>query len=523
MITLSAARPEIPTLMRRALVSLGVGAAVTALADWLFYMHPPGITVAIFALAIAVVVLLTNRIRASWLGLLAAAVILLLTLLPSVEDCGVLAVIFAIVGTALFALTVTGWPARSAVARISDVVWMALAGPITLVIDMVDCAHEAREHEMARRSGNWLKAWIVPLAVSGVFLALFAAANPVISSWFSGADTSRWADIDMARVAFWLLVLSLIWGFLEVRFDGTARLQDLMAVPPTMQPALPSVAAMSTEPPPRPPAAPGVLFGKTAILRSLVLFNAMFAVQTALDLTYLWGGAALPAGMTYASYAHRGVYPLIVTALLAGAFVLAAMRPGSETERSRPIRALIYLWIAQNVMLVISSIFRLALYVDVYSLTELRSTAFVGMLLVAVGLALIMARIAFDRSNAWLVWCNAAALALTLYVCSFVDFPGLIADFNVGHSEEMVRSSAGQAIDIGYLCDLGPAAIPAIDALNAKGDARLRLLHVGNLRCRDDLYGKFRARHADWRAFTLRSYRLERYLDQKAEKSPGAT
>ena len=49
-----------------------------------------------------------------------------------------------------------------------------------------------------------------------------------------------------------------------------------------------------------------------AITRSLILFNALFALQTVLDLTYLWGGANLPDGMTLAEYAHRGAYLLIL-------------------------------------------------------------------------------------------------------------------------------------------------------------------------------------------------------------------
>ena len=61
--------------------------------------------------------------------------------------------------------------------------------------------------------------------------------------------------------------------------------------------------------------------------RSLILFNALFALQTGLDLAYLWGGANLPDGMSHAEYAHRGAYPLIATALLAAGFVLIAMRP----------------------------------------------------------------------------------------------------------------------------------------------------------------------------------------------------
>ncbi len=96
--------------------------------------------------------------------------------------------------------------------------------------------------------------------------------------------------------------------------------------------------------------------------------------------------------MTHAAYAHRGAYPLIVTALLAAACRLITMRPGSETSGDRLIRALVYLWTAQNIVLVISSILRLDLYVSIYSLTYWRVAAFIWMGLVAVGLVLIMAR-----------------------------------------------------------------------------------------------------------------------------------
>ena len=101
--------------------------------------------------------------------------------------------------------------------------------------------------------------------------------------------------------------------------------------------------------------------------------------------------------MSYADYAHRGAYPLIVTALLAAAFVLAAMRRNGPAEGSADPR-LVYLWIGQNVLLVVSSIFRLGLYVEVYSLTELRIAAGIWMGLVAVGLVLICLRIATRKS-----------------------------------------------------------------------------------------------------------------------------
>jgi hypothetical protein len=185
-------------------------------------------------------------------------------------------------------------------------------------------------------------------------------------------------------------------------------------------------------------------------------------------------------------------------------------------SRSRLVRALVFLWISQNVLLVLSSMLRLSLYVDVYTLTEWRCAAFVWMLLVAAGLVLIVARIALGRSNGWLVWSNAAVLAFTLYFCSFVDFSGLIARFNVMHSREV--AGAGEPVDLAYLCGLGPAALPALDLLVAKINAsgRPNTLYF----CRRSAELRLATRMEDWRAWTFRGYRLERYL---AEREASAT
>ena len=85
-------------------------------------------------------------------------------------------------------------------------------------------------------------------------------------------------------------------------------------------------------PPPLPPLVSAEFLNPSTILRSLILFNLLFAAQSILDGIYLWGHVALPDNLTYAAYAHRGAYPLIATALLAAAFVLVAMRPGGPAR-----------------------------------------------------------------------------------------------------------------------------------------------------------------------------------------------
>jgi hypothetical protein len=351
--------------------------------------------------------------------------------------------------------------------------------------------------------------WIVPLVLGSIFLLLFASANPLIEGWLAVLDLrSLFTHLSLSRMLFWAMMVSIVWPFVFVRVRSKLRS---------------AVEAEFREPTPETfvTPIPAELFGKAAILRSLVLFNVLFAMQTALDVAYLWGGVALPDGMSYASYAHRGAYPLIVTALLAAAFVIVATRPSSDARRSPLVRNLVFLFTAQNVMLVVSSILRLDLYVEVYSLTYWRIAAFIWMGLVAVGLILIVARMALRKSNGWLIGMNLGTLALTLYLCGFVSFPKLIADYNVAHSLEV--SGQGVKLDAQYLLSLGPQAVPAIDRFISQSKSQLQVpCFIGNqvppatMSCmlvrRSQIAVIHEAMMRDWRAWSYRDWRLARYL-----------
>ncbi len=514
MTSLPLVRPVIPFELRRPLLSLAAAAAVTVVADWLFYVHAPGISVAIFAVALAGAALLSNPVRASASEFGFATALLALALLPSIEDFGLLSLAFAIAGTAVFVLLATGWHARPPAERLRDIGWIIVSGPVRLVDDVASTVGIGWDRELAKHGATLLNAWIVPtawivpLALGAVFVLLFALANPLIDNWLIRVDPSSF-KLDPLRPLFWLAVIAAVWPFLRVQLWSKPTTRSLLAgLGEPLQPPAgphPDLAVMAE-------AREGALFGRTAILRSLFLFNALFMVQSALDIAYLWGGVALPAGMSYASYAHRGVYPLMATALLAGAFVLAAMRPGTSTERSRVVTALVFVWVGQNVLLVLSSMLRLHLYVDVYLLTAWRCAAFIWMLLVAVGLVLIVARIVLARSNTWLVWANAAVLALTLYGCSLTDFSAQIADFNVAHSREV--TGVGEPVDVGYLCQLGPSALPALAAFAKVRPASWPTPEM-LAGCRSRLAMLARQRMQDWRAWTWRGDRLLRFLDRE--------
>src|SRR5262249_37977955 len=149
----------------------------------------------------------------------------------------------------------------------------------------------------------------------------FASANPLIEKWIELLDPKELSShIDLSRTLFWAFVLSMVWPFIHVRWRRRKE----------RAPAAPRPVADNAEPATDFPG----LFSADAILRSLILFNLLFAVQTLLDVVYLWGNAKLPNGISYGDYAHRGAYPLIVTALLAAGFVLAAMRSSGAAAKS---------------------------------------------------------------------------------------------------------------------------------------------------------------------------------------------
>ena len=473
-------------------VKASIVLTLAALADWLFYGHGIGISAAIFAVALACGSVLTNLATLNRKQVLLAGTLLLAALVPVIEEFNVASLTFIVLALGTGLLLTTNRDRHGLDERAAALCDLYLVGPFRFFRDAI-----AAFNLPALKTG--FAVWFIPIVLGGIFVFLLASANPLLEKWISLLNPGNTASyVSLGRVLFWIVALSIVWPFIHVRWSARRQMPTSLAEAATLVQAIPS--------------GQNDFFGVATIVRSLILFNLLFAVQTVLDVAYLWGNATLPADISYASYAHRGAYPLIVTALLAAGFVLAAMRPGGPAELSRVIRPLVYLWVAQNVLLVLSSILRLDLYVQIYLLTWWRVAAFIWMVLIALGLLLIVARIILNRSNDWLIRANLITLAATLYICSLVNFAAIIADYNVDHSRE--AAGKGVWIDMNYLFSLGPQALPAIDRAIA-----LRGLDPTLVSRRSSLVEQQRREVVSWRSWGLRSWRLQRALDAQQKNS----
>ncbi|HIV76056.1 MAG TPA: DUF4173 domain-containing protein [Candidatus Sphingomonas excrementigallinarum] len=445
------------------------GAALIGLAHLFFYGEEPGWTLGGFALGWTIVLLLTRPdVRASRSARTAIAAATLFGLML-VDDPGPLKVLMFLIAIGMATLL----PLR----RFDDAIHAAgpllIHGILSLAAPIRDAARLSRIER--GRSGPKLVAaaamLVVPVAGSALFLALFAQANPLIDDTFAAIRFPDLWDI-LCRLLFSVPFVLLTWSSLRPR--GTLLAPGMAGRDPS---------------PPLPP------LRRATLILSLVAFNLIFAVQNGLDLAFLWSGAPLPQGVTLADYAHRGAYPLIVTALLAGGFVLYA----AGSEDTPVLRRLVTLWIAQNVLLVASSILRTIDYIAVYSLTPWRIAALAWMALVAVGLVLILWRMWRGLSARWLVNANALAAGVVLTAGCASDLGAISASWNVAHAR------TARDIDLCYLERTGPAALLPLIALERRAAGPILRERTGYVigQVATDLIRE----QADWHSWTWRGAR----------------
>lgn len=392
---------------------------LVGLADVLFWDQRPGLSVALFAAVLFVAGVWRVRPLSR---LVRPALVLIVAALPAVEYLQPLSLLFLLGGLILALVLAQGGGALAALAFLR-----ALPGRWAAPLNPVALWHAARA--LPAGAGTWrhlVALWAFPLGGTAVFLALMLEANPLLARLAT-------PDLDLLTV----FRRGLFWA-------GVALL------------TAPFLAGLPT-----PAAAPswrwrGAGLSGASVIRALILFNLVIGVQGISDASILIGGAALPDGMTYADYAHRGAYPLLATAMLAGGFALAA-RPFLGAHRA--IGPLLLLWLAQNVVLCGAAALRLDLYVQAYGLTYLRLRAFVWMGLVAGGLMLCLWQVLARRETAWLLVRVAAMAGVVLYGASFVNFAAIVAADNLRRPQP----------DLAYVCSLGRMAAGAWQAASPAG------------------------------------------------------
>jgi hypothetical protein len=213
-----------------------------------------------------------------------------------------------------------------------------------------------------------------------------------------------------------------------------------------------------------------------------LLFLSFVAIQAA----YFFGGLDTLArtGMTYADYARRGFFELVVVACLTlGLLWLLAL----ATRRDARSHQLAFngasaILVALVLGLLGSAFFRMWLYEEAYGFTHLRIYTHSFMIWLAVLLVLFLAALLRERPR-WFSFGGLVSALLMLAALNIANPEAFIVNANV---ERFVRSGslaidasfdiepsyrASRALDAAYLAQLSTDATPALVAALPRLDA----------------------------------------------------
>ena len=250
------------------------------------------------------------------------------------------------------------------------------------------------------------------------------------------------------------------------------------------------------------------ILGSVEAATMLVLVNGLFLSFVLVQSAYLFGGRETlgRVGLSYSEYARRGFFELVVVgSLVIGLVLVIDWLVQRGPARARTVDLLHSGLIALTLVVLVSAFLRMLLYTEAFGLTELRlyTTVFMGWVFLVL---------------CWLVFTvlrgRRARFALGAFVSALVVLAGLTIANPAGIivRTNVARGAAtGPDLDVAYLVDLGPDAVPALIAgLDDIEPCRTRS-DLAALLLRERAAG-FSLDGADWRGSTWSRLRAEGLL-----------
>jgi hypothetical protein len=336
------------------------------------------------------------------------------------------------------------------------------------------------------------------LFLAVVFGSLLATGNAVFGSWAGNFFNWFWKELalclDPERILFWLFAAFVTLPLLrpvqvgEGWWRWTERLPRLPEIIPTR-----------------------AAFFSSAMI--LVVLNLLFLVANIADAMFLWNGQPMPAGVEYKTYVHEGVNALIMTVILTAVVLTGIFQQSLNVAQRRELKALAFVWIAQNLFLILSVALRIKYYIVTYELTVARLGVIIFLILVASGFVLLTIKIIREKSLSWLIGGCLLAVLVTFYITQFLDLEGWSANYNIATWEK----DRSRGLDYYHLYQYGPSGWPAMRHAH-EVDPSIAVLNANStngcpVTTETVHQAQFDWEH--WREFGLRAYWNRWALDDK--------
>jgi len=195
---------------------------------------------------------------------------------------------------------------------------------------------------------------------------------------------------------------------------------------------------------------------KTGIILILAV-NILLIIENIIDINWIWINFELSETKTYAQLVHEGTYLLILSILLSMGILFYYFRNNQNFySKNKWLKRGAYLWITQNIVLVISVIIRNLRYIEQYGLTYRRIGVLVFLALTCFGLITLCIKVKTKKSFFYMLRTNTFALYLFMSLFTCFNWDSIIINYNLN-----MQQSAH--IDKEYLLSFSDNTLPIID------------------------------------------------------------
>ncbi|MDD2635485.1 MAG: DUF4173 domain-containing protein [Bacteroidales bacterium] len=195
---------------------------------------------------------------------------------------------------------------------------------------------------------------------------------------------------------------------------------------------------------------------KTQCLSGIVLLaslNILILYFNILDFTYLWFGFDWD-GSFLKEFVHEGTWGLVFSVFISAGIALYFFRHNLNFySKNKWLKRLTIIWIAQNIIMVVSVVLRNYWYINYFGLAYKRIAVLFFLLLTIIGLVTIIIKISQFKSTYYLWRVNGFALFTVLILTTCVNWDMLIAKFNFQHYDRSF-------IDYRFMSKLNNSALP---------------------------------------------------------------
>ncbi len=188
------------------------------------------------------------------------------------------------------------------------------------------------------------------------------------------------------------------------------------------------------------------------------LISALLLFVNVIDIVYVWFGNEFNTKRDFSADVHQGVNLLIFSIFLSIFIMIYYFRRNQNFyKNNNMLKQMAYFWILQNVILIISVVFRNAHYIQFHGLTQKRIGVFVFLAVVVVGLISLTLKIAKRKSFFYLSRFNSWSLYGVLIFLACFNWDMIIFNHNFANRKH-------KTIDLTYLVGLSDEVILAIES-----------------------------------------------------------